>query len=257
MKPSRMTKAGVIVDKTKAKGAQQTQLFFPRRRPSVGSSSDSAPPPRMRPNVVRAKAMTPKLMLMSQLLPYLSHRAICLLPPIVRLVSRLNLVFSRTLASSSQSQSALLLPSILVTSNKRRYPTYTPTRSRVWESRDQLLGYERAISLEREVEDSLGDSWQTGANAIISGGGMFKGWKPGMLDRKQGAAKVKEIFETIWPEWQSLVEEEAAKGASDDRRGVLDRFTTGGSSAFTANFRSCLDTYRLQRSDGTGYPARI
>lgn len=171
--------------------------------------------------------MTPKLMLMSQLLPYLSHRAISLLPPIVRLVSRLNLVFSRTLASSSLSASALLLPSILVTSNKRRYPTYTPTRSRVWNSRDQLLGYERAVSLERIVEDSLGDSWQTGGSAIISGGGGNRGWKPGMLSRREGAQKVKEIWETVWPEWQILVEEERQKGDADDRRGVLDRFTTG------------------------------
>jgi hypothetical protein len=48
-----------------------------------------------------------------------------------------------------------------------------------------------------------------------------------MLSRWEGAQKVKEIWETVWPEWQILVEEERQKGDADDRRGVLDRFTTG------------------------------
>ena len=169
------------------------------------------------------KTKTSEDLLLAQLLPHLKNHAIQLSPELHALISRVNLIFSRTPPVASGS--SLMLPSILVTSHKRRYPSYgSPTRSIIWDNRDELLTWERAVQWEAVVGDALGDNWQEQR----SNQAMWN--KSQQLSRVEGAKVVKRIWEGVWPLWLELVEgnKGQAVDASKTRGGLVgDRFMTG------------------------------
>jgi Fanconi-associated nuclease 1 len=175
-----------------------------------------------------AKAkVTSESLLVSQLLPCIGEHAIQLTPAIHSLISRVNLIFSRTPPIAGSS--SLMLPSILVTSHKRRYPEYgTPTRSTIWQDRQELLTWERAVQWEALVADALGDTWQEQRKNPTPGFGIRKE----QIGRIEGAKVVKRIWEGVWPIWKLLVEGDGADAvdAKEDKGGLVgDRFKTGAS----------------------------
>ena len=172
-----------------------------------------------------AKQVTSESLLVTQLMPFLGDVAIQLSAPLHNLVSRVNLIFSRTPPISGSSAS-LMLPSILVTSHRRRYPNYgAPTRSLIWNNRDDLLTWERAVHWEAVVGDALGDSWAEYKRNATPGWGRKE-----MLGRIDGARVVKRIWEGMWPIWTALVEGAAGMEVdpANEKSGVAgDRFKTG------------------------------
>lgn len=178
--------------------------------------------------------VTSESLLIAQLLPLIGQHAIQLTLSLHNLISRVNLIFSRTPPVTAATTS-LLLPSILVSSHRRRYPDYgPPTRSKIWSSRDELLRWERAVKWEAVVQDALGESWQEMRKAATTGGGP-QGWggpKKEMLGRVEGSKVVKRIWEGVWPIWTDMVE--GSRGYAVDVRKeegglVGDRFKTGAS----------------------------
>ena len=172
------------------------------------------------------KTVTSESLLISSLLPLLGGGAIQLTSELHALVARVNLLFSRTPPLTATS-SSLMLPSILVTSHKRRYPDYgPPTRSRIWKNRNDLLTWERVVYWEGLVADALGDTWAEQKKNPTPGFGI----KREMLSRSEGAKVVKRVWEGIWPAWKELVE--GSKGGEIDVRNeegglVGDRFQIG------------------------------
>jgi Fanconi-associated nuclease 1 len=208
-----------------------------------------------------AAKVTSESLLVSQLLPYIGYHAIQLTPAIHALISRVNLIFSRTPPIAGSS--SLMLPSILVTSHKRRYPEYgTPTRSTIWQDRQELLTWERAVGWEALVADALGDTWQEQRKNPTPGFGIRKE----QIGRIEGAKVVKRIWEGVWPIWQLLVQGDGADAvdAKEDQGGLVgDRFKTGMLNILISpqdpanRCRARVDEDCLQRGDGSGDPARI
>lgn len=188
---------------------------------------------------------TSESLLIAQLLPLISMHALQLTPEIHKLVARVNLIFSRT-PPLTATASSLMLPSILVTSHRRRYPEYGElTRSVIWSSRDELLGWERAVHWEAVVGDSLGDSWQEQRKNPQPGFGRKE-----MVGRVEGAKIVKRIWEGVWPVWLALVEGkggEAVDVRAETGGLVGDRFKAGESRMFTG----CPAMLDLKGSIGT------
>ena len=120
-----------------------------------------------------------------------------------------------------------MLPSILVTSHRRRYPDYgKPERSTIWKTREELLKWERAVGWEALVADALGDTWAEQRKNPLPGFGLRKE----ILGRTEGARVVKRVWEGVWPVWSDMVE--GIGGGAVDVRGeggglVGDRFKTG------------------------------
>ncbi|KAL7418557.1 hypothetical protein Q5752_007015 [Cryptotrichosporon argae] len=151
-------------------------------------------------------------LIINQLLPLVGGHAIRLDPALHKLVARVNLIFTRT---PPQSDASLFLPSILVQSHKRRYPDYgPPVRSVIWQSRQELLVWERAVVWEATVADALGDTWVDQRTNPQPG---FAGRE--YLSRTVGARVVRKIWADVWPVWQEMV-------AKDVNEGVGDRFRT-------------------------------
>ncbi|WRT64402.1 uncharacterized protein IL334_001334 [Kwoniella shivajii] len=170
--------------------------------------------------------ITSESLLVNQLLPFLGHSAIQLSSELHSLIARVNLIFSRT-PPLTAGGSSLMLPSILVTSHKRRYPDYgTPTRSLIWSTRDDLLIWERAVSWETIVSDALGENWAEQRKTPLPGFGINKP----QLGRTEGAKVVKKIWEGVWEVWRVLVQ---GKGGDEvdygtEKGGLVgDRFKTG------------------------------
>ncbi|WVR06105.1 hypothetical protein IAU60_003135 [Kwoniella sp. DSM 27419] len=195
-----------VKGKSKPAQTQSTLPFSPARSPSSRVTSES--------------------LLVNQLLPYLGHAAIQLSAELQALIARVNLIFSRTPPLTAGGAS-LMLPSILVTSHKRRYPDYgPPTRSMIWKDRDELLTWERAVSWESVVADALGETWQEQRKNPMPGMGM----KIPMLSRTEGAKVVKRIWEGVWEVWTGLVQGDkgqAVDSAQETGGLVGDRFKTG------------------------------
>lgn len=156
---------------------------------------------------------------MEELLPYLGGHAIRIDRAVFTLVSRVNLIFSRTPPQSALAP-ALLLPPILVASSKRHYPDYgEPKRTPVWSSRAEMLMWERAVTWEALVSDALGDYWsqsRRGGPPALNFGRMEN------LSRSDGARIVRKVWEGVWPVWQQMI----AAGSKDDGPGSRDRFRT-------------------------------
>ncbi len=203
-----------VVTALKSVAKKQTVLRF-TGRPNLQSTLPFTP-----------SKITSESLLVAQLLPYLGEAAIQLTFELHALIARVNLIFSRTPPLSSTS-SSLMLPSILVTSHKRRYPSYgAPTRSRIWDTRDQLLEWERAVGWEALVADALGDTWAEQRKNPLPGFGVRKE----MLGRAEGAKVVKRVWEGLWLVWKGLVEGEGGREVDIKRQEgglVWDRFKTG------------------------------
>lgn len=173
---------------------------------------------------------TSELLLTAQMLSSFGGSAIRLTPSLHSLISRVNLIFSRT-PPIAPGTASLMLPSILVTSNKRRYPDYgLTTRSKIWKDRDELLVWERAVGWEATVTEALGETWdQTRKNpnaAPIPGSTSRTGW----VNRKEGAKIVRKIWEGTWDVWKEMVDGDKGKevDVSKEEGGLVgDRFQTG------------------------------
>lgn len=154
-----------------------------------------------------------------ELLPCLGGHAIQIDRAVYTLVSRVNLIFSRTPPQSALAP-ALMLPPILVASSKRHYPDYgEPKRTPVWASRAEMLMWERAVTWEALVSDALGDYWsqsRRGGPPALNFGRMEN------LSRSDGARIVRKVWEGVWPVWQQMI----AAGSKDDGPGSRDRFRT-------------------------------
>lgn len=193
-----------------------------------------------------SKTVTSQSLLVSALLPLLGGGAIQLTAELHALIARVNLLFTRTPPLTATS-SSLMLPSILVSSHKRRYPDYgPPTRSRIWSTRDDLLSWERVVYWEGLVADALGDTWAEQKRNPVPGFGM----KRDMLSRTEGAKVVKRVWEGIWPAWLELVagDKGQAVDARTEEGGLVgDRFKIGVFHVRVGLIsRSCLDENSLQ-----------
>ncbi|CAK9784633.1 hypothetical protein CC85DRAFT_325949 [Cutaneotrichosporon oleaginosum] len=169
---------------------------------------------------------TSERLLLAQLMPCLGGHVIQIDPSLYTLISRVNLIFSRTPPISAYTP-ALLLPPILVSSHRRRYPDYgTPTRSVIWRDRGELLDWEHAVHYAALVSEVLGDNW---AEQRRGGGPVQSLWRGQPLTRTEGAKLVRRVWENVWPQWKEIV---AGKGgeAVDEKteQGALasDRFRT-------------------------------
>lgn len=154
-----------------------------------------------------------------ELLPCLGGHTIQIDRAVYTLVSRVNLIFSRTPPQSALAP-ALMLPPILVASSKRHYPDYgEPKRTPVWASRAEMLMWERAVTWEALVSDALGDYWSQSR----------RGGPPGLnfgrlenLSRADGARIVRKVWEGVWPIWQEMI----AADSKGDEPTSRDRFRT-------------------------------
>lgn len=200
------------------------------------------------------KNVTSQSLLISALLPLLGGGAVQLTPELHALIARVNLLFTRTPPLTSTS-SSLMLPSILVTSHKRRYPDYgSPTRSKIWSTRDDLLSWERVVYWEGLVADALGDTWAEQKRNPVPGFGMRRD----MLSRTEGAKVVKRVWEGIWPAWKDLVDgdEGRAVDARTEEGGLVgDRFKIGTSTlqlALTLGHVLTRIVYKVRRRFSSG-----
>ncbi|KIR25350.1 fanconi-associated nuclease 1 [Cryptococcus deuterogattii LA55] len=154
---------------------------------------------------------TSEFLLTTQLLSSFGGSAIRLSSSLHSLISRVNLIFSRTPPIAPGAPS-LMLPSILVTSNKRHYPDYgPPTRSKIWKNRDELLVWERAVRWEATVTEALGETWdqaRKNPNAVLTPG-LTSG--TGWVNRKEGSKIVRKIWEATWDVWKEMVDGDKGK----------------------------------------------
>ncbi|KAK4052984.1 hypothetical protein OIO90_004108 [Microbotryomycetes sp. JL221] len=91
-------------------------------------------------------------------------------PAYRRLFDRLSLVFHRTTYTAANTTS--FVASLLARFGKRHYPSYTVSRTfSIFPSRDMLRQYERALAVERKIEDILGETGFTSSSSSSSGGG--------------------------------------------------------------------------------------
>ncbi|KAK8866168.1 hypothetical protein IAR55_001319 [Kwoniella newhampshirensis] len=204
---------------------RQTVLSFTSVK-GKGKATDNGKGGQMTLPFSPGPKLTSESLLVHQLLPYLGHAAVQLTSELHALIARVNLIFSRTPPLTSGGAS-LMLPSILVTSHKRRYPEYgSPTRSRIWNDREELLKWERAVGWEALVSDALGETWVEQRKNPLPG---FGAGKP-MLSRTEGAKVVRRVWEGVWTVWKDMVEGEkgqAVDSAKEDGGLVGDRFQTG------------------------------
>ncbi|EGG09831.1 uncharacterized protein MELLADRAFT_103952 [Melampsora larici-populina 98AG31] len=136
-------------------------------------------------------------------------------PEVCTLFSRLHLIYYRSRTVTEKTMTAATLARFKL----RTYPTYHVTRtSSIFESRDSLIKYERALLMEKEMEDCL-----NGASYV----GSQREPKRVMVDKVEEKEKRKtekdrrmkkgeEIFRRAWIEWQEALKEE-------DQRIELDR----------------------------------
>ena len=221
---------------------EQTTLAFTPLGKGKASSAKQASLP-FTPSKSSTAMATSESLLVAALLPLLGGGAIQLTPDLHALIARVNLLFSRTPLLTATSAS-LMLPSILVTSHKRRYPEYgPPTRSRIWQDRDDLLKWERVVYWEGLVADALGDTWAEQKRNPVPGFGLRRD----TLSRTEGAKVVRRVWEGIWPAWKQLVAGEGGQ-AVDVRKEegglVGDRFKIGESfhiDTIVLIFRTCID----------------
>ena len=191
----------------------------------------------------KTSTATSESLLVAALLPPLGGGAIQLTPELHSLIARVNLLFSRTPPLTATSAS-LMLPSILVTSHKRRYPEYgPPTRSRIWQNREDLLKWERVVYWEGLVADALGDTWAEQKRNPVPGFGLRRD----TLSRTEGARVVRRVWEGIWPTWNDMVAGDGGQVVDvlKEEGGLVgDRFKLGESRNFVSTSltgRTCID----------------
>ncbi|RPA71367.1 hypothetical protein BJ508DRAFT_419942 [Ascobolus immersus RN42] len=136
-------------------------------------------------------------------------RCIRLTQPVSTLFNRLHVVFYRSTEYDEKSLKTIILSRM----RKLNFPEYIVCRtSNLFSSRAELLAYEEAIKLQLSVDDLLQNSG---------------------VPTKQALEQVLEIFESVYPKWQFLMddEKEQAREIEYDRelqieRAYLRRFTT-------------------------------
>ena len=217
-----------------------------RKQSVLGFAPLKQRPRTQQGSVPFASKATSESLLLVQLLPYLGDAAVQLTASLHALVARVNLIFSRTPPLTSTS-SSLLLPSILVTSHKRRYPDYgPPTRSRIWDTRAQLMEWERAVGWEALVADALGDTWAEQRKNPLPGFGVRKE----ILGRTEGAKVARMVWEGVWPVWKALVGGEGGREVDAGREigGLVgDRFKTGQWGSLRIGWSMTLSGHVLTR----------
>lgn len=103
---------------------------------------------------------------------------------VLKLFQRVHLVFYRSTEWTEKSLTTIILAKIA----RRNFPEYLVCRScTIFSSRAHLVEYETAIRLEVEIDQHLEGAGTAGAEHIIS------------------------LFETLYPRWQKLIQEEAEK----------------------------------------------
>jgi Fanconi-associated nuclease 1 len=158
-------------------------------------------------------------LVVAQLLPLVGGHVLQIDRTLYTLITRVNLIFSRTPPATSQP--ALLLPPILVQSNKRHYPEYTPQRSRIWDTRNDMLIWERAVSWETLVSEALGDIW---AQVRMGGGSSIFAPRGQPLPRVECARVVRKVWQEVWPIWKTMVAHEHEHGVPVPPSHGGDRF---------------------------------
>jgi hypothetical protein len=126
----------------------------------------------------------------------------------------------------------LLLPQILTKAQKRVYPSYNYTRTlSLFPSRAALLAYEKALLLETEVDDALGEQETLNGRRPFSKNGEGKAAFGSGLGRREGAEVVRAIWELVWDRWRTVVAQAQKEGMErEGARTVSDRFQPGASS---------------------------
>ncbi|WVQ82523.1 hypothetical protein IAT38_004652 [Cryptococcus sp. DSM 104549] len=212
-----MAKQQSVLGFTPVKGKSKSNTSTPT--PSRQSTLSFAPPPKI----------TSETLLTNQLLAHLGESAIQITSELHSLIARVNLIFSRT-PPLTAGAAPLMLPAILVTAHKRRYPDYgPPTRSTVWKDREELLRWERAAGWEALVSDALGETWDQQRKNPAPGVGWAGGVRQ-FSSRAEGAKVVRRVWEGVWEVWKGMVEGEKGEAVdSKDVEGGLvgDRFKTG------------------------------
>ena len=132
-----------------------------------------------------------------------------LVPGPVALFHRLHTVFFRSTNYDENSLATLILAKI----SRRNFPEYIVQRtSNIFNSREELLEYERAIVYKKDVDDIL-----EGTSGVPT---------------QEGLQRVKQVFEEIYPRWKAIIREERGKEHSiyeDNWRSqyYLRRYTPG------------------------------
>jgi fanconi-associated nuclease 1 len=152
-----------------------------------------------------------------------------LLPSPVALFHRLHTVFFRSTNYDEKSLATLILAKI----SRRNFPEYIVHRSsNIFNSRDELLEYERAIVYKKEVDDIL-----EGTSGVPT---------------EEGLRRVKEVFEEVYPLWKGIIKLERGKTYQmryDDwkPRYYLQRYTPGTPLLELPDGRLGVYTVSLQR----------
>ncbi|GAA5918614.1 hypothetical protein JCM6882_000834 [Rhodosporidiobolus microsporus] len=139
-----------------------------------------------------------------------AKQALATIGPVIRLhpaylllFQRLSLVYHRT-CYTAVSTSALT-SSLLARFGKRRYPSYTVSRSfSIFSSREVLVRFERAVETERQLEECLDGGWAAG----VTLGKRKQGEKEGKDEKLERYRRGAEIWENgVEVEWRELCDE--------------------------------------------------
>lgn len=124
---------------------------------------------------------------------------------------------------------SLLLPQILTKAQKRHYPSYTYARTlSLFPTRSSLVAYEKALALETEVDDALGEQETLNGRRPFSKHFEGKAIFGNAMGRKEGAEVVKAIWSLVWARWKGEVEVAQRDGLEKEgARTVKDRFQPG------------------------------
>ncbi len=167
---------------------------------------------------------TGRSILQKKVIDALGGKAIQISLPFRLLISRINLIYYRsTITPQAGVAKSLMLPDILTTSHKRAYPSeIKPRRSVIWQTRDALLEYERALEMEAIVDESLGEQNHSGG-AWVGPSGFGFGTTGGRLE---GAKRVRKVWDGVYEKWK-LAAQQAGDVKMTGSRHILDRFTLG------------------------------
>ncbi|GAA5867550.1 hypothetical protein JCM8547_001216 [Rhodosporidiobolus lusitaniae] len=124
-------------------------------------------------------------------------------PAYLRLFERVSLIYHRT--SYTAVNTSALTSSLLARFGKRRYPSYTVSRSfSIFTSRDVLLRFERAVETEKQLEECLDGAWAAG----VQQGRRKLGEKESKEEKLERYARGVKIWEdSAEKEWRELCQE--------------------------------------------------
>ncbi|GAA6043410.1 hypothetical protein JCM8097_008577 [Rhodosporidiobolus ruineniae] len=147
--------------------------------------------------------------------------ALAIIGPVIRLhpayltlFQRLSLIYHRT--SYTAVSTSALTSSLLARFGKRRYPSYTVSRSfALFPSRGVLLAFERAIDTEKRLEECLDGAWAAGVQLGKRAAGAERESKGERMERYARGVRIWEA--EAEGEWRALCEEaEKEMNAQED-----------------------------------------